>query len=193
MRHPRESSDVMQAASIEFELSINKVGGPDHVEVEGTLTSPMLDPKMHPTGKLPVHIATRRSGTNSEDGFVLDSFQLGSLLNYLCRQRSIREALEKSLAAHQEMVDPTGEPVVGDVWSWAEVLSIHLRLRDLNNPQADERLRALGFRIDEYKKYAPPPEPPQTETFVAVRLTCDWSPDHTHEVTFRNGVIVGLE
>lgn len=176
----------------EFELVIASTTGPDQVEVEAVVRSEALDRSMHPDGTVEVYIFTKRATADGKSGVVLDSFQLHSLQQYLRNQDDIRQSLERELAADQEQVDPAGEPVRGYVWSWAEVRGIELRLRDLNNPEANERLRGIGFMVDEYQKFAPPPESPATRTFFVLRLKCDWRMDHPLVAIFRDGKFVSL-
>src|SRR2546423_1994202 len=124
-----------------FEFNIRTVSGPDEVAIRGSVTSPSLDPHMHPRGKVRVFILTKRKLERGKKGFILDSFQLRSLQEYLRIQDYIRQTLERELPVDQEAVDPEGEPVRGDVWSWARVRYLDLRLRDLRNPETFKRYK----------------------------------------------------
>lgn len=183
----------MTVEPIEFELLVQETSGADWVEVEGEVTSPALDPLMHPEGKLAVRIETAGRETDGKSGFVLDSFQLRSLLDYLRLQDYVRETLDRELPLHQEVVDPEGDPVRGDVWSWARVRSLQLRSRELPTGRLVENLRSLGHSARDIKDLVPPPEPPKTRSSFVVTIDCNWDQDHGREARFRDGVFVGFD
>jgi hypothetical protein len=159
---------TMKPPSAEFELSVNEASGPpEGMEVEGVLRSVALDPGMHPDGTLEVFIATRLREGGPTGSYLLDSFHIRSLLEYLNNQSDIREVLEHALAADQEEIDPEGDPIRGEVWSWAEVESLHLRQRE-------------------------GPEEEGMKTFFELTIRCDWLTDHFLEATFRDGKFVEL-
>jgi hypothetical protein len=139
----------MQAAAVEFELSVKEAGGPSgYVELEAVLTSAALDAGMHPDGKVDVFITTVRREDGPGEGYVLDGFQVRSLREYLKKQAAIRKVLERKLAADQEEIDPEGDPIRGEVWSWAEVESLRLRRREGRKDQKTTTFFTLSVRCD---------------------------------------------
>lgn len=183
----------MEVSSPEFELTICRVTGPDEIVIRGFVTSQALDGSMHPRNRISVYILSKRSSGGRKKGLVLDSFQLESLVEYLRLQEYVRETLERELPRDQEEVDPDGEPVRGDVWSWARVRELELRLRDLHNPQTFKHLKEAGLNAEAHERELPAAEKPETRTLFVIRLECDWSPDHTLEATFRDGKFVNLQ
>jgi hypothetical protein len=116
--------------AVEYELAF--VRGYDRLEetVEADVTSPLLDPSMHPTGVLRVQFFTRSAGPKDEPGFVLNSFMLASLAAYLREQALVRELieppLEKSLGKYRASGMFRGR---GGVWSNMETLRLDLQER----------------------------------------------------------------
>jgi len=183
----------MSTVPVDFELLINEMSGNDRVELEGNLRSPSLDPAMHPKGEVTVSIATKGKTIERKSEFLLDSFQFRSLLDYLCLQNYVRQILEQELPRDQEAVDPQGDPVVGDVWSWARVRSLQLRLRDVRTPEAIDQLKNLGYSPSEIEDLIDKPESPETRSFFIVTVDCDWDQDHVLAAKFRDGQFVCLE
>jgi hypothetical protein len=151
----------------EFQILINESeDAGTEVELKGQLVSPKLDRSMHPDGKIDISIWTRGTSRDRRSGFLLDSFRLQSLLGYLEIQPFVRKILERELTKDQERVDPEGEPIRGDVWSWA-------------------RVRLLGV-------YGPDRRKPKVRTSFVVQIDCDWGVDQILEATFRDGKFVEM-
>src|SRR5689334_25389908 len=90
---------------VEYELAVVRGYDPLEETVEADVTSPLLDPAMHPTGSLRVEFFTRPAGPGDGPGFILNSFMLASLAAYLREQALVRALieppLEKSLAKYR--------------------------------------------------------------------------------------------
>ena len=94
--------------------------GPD-VGLE--VKSPHLDPALHPAGVLAVTYYEDPKDPIDRKDPQLDPFEEATIHHYLRNQASIRAKVEEALAADQEERGADhGEPVRGDVWSWAELL-----------------------------------------------------------------------
>ena len=176
-----------------FEVIIAEFWGSDRAEVVRELTSPMLDRNMHRDGKVALYIAIKAGAVGDNVGFILESFQLESLVEFLRNQAYIRETLEKELSRHQEVTDPDGEPISGDVWASARVTTLKLRSWDLRTPRAIRQLENAGRTLEEIEELLPAPEDPRTRTVFVVALECDWSLDDDVEATFRDGKFVDFD
>src|SRR5690242_11203436 len=64
-----------------------------------TLTSPLLDPRMHKNGELEVHVG-RGWTSGKTTSMHVEPFQLESLATYVRDQDGIRKALEAALDEH---------------------------------------------------------------------------------------------
>jgi hypothetical protein len=115
---------------VEYELAF--VRGHDRLDetVEADVTSPLLDPVMHPTGVLRVQFLTRPAGPKDGPGFVLNSFMLASLAAYLREQALVRALidppLEKSLGKYRAAGFFRGR---GGVWPNMKTLRLDLTER----------------------------------------------------------------
>jgi hypothetical protein len=112
---------------------LSAVGG----STGAVLRSPMLDPALHPGGSARVTFGSRRPTTEgAEEGFVLESFQMDSLAEYLRAQAHVRKTLEVELAE----LDPRPAPArsagakSAGVWRRAEVFGVSMYGRDVPSP-----------------------------------------------------------
>jgi hypothetical protein len=161
-------------------------------EYDALLTSPALDPLMHPAAKVPVIVNSQRNVADARCATRLDPFQRESLHEYLRLQQYVRETLERELPRDQEQWDPEGEPVCGDVWSWVRVH--YLEIRPLNVPEPSEvkRWSKSGLSDDEIARILAASDTPQTRSFFRITLRCDWDTEHPLEAEFRDGAFVKL-
>jgi len=175
----------------DYELNLRGVINMADELIEAELTSPALDPVMHPKGVLRVDINTDVK-KKPKPSAVLDAFHVESLAQYLRAQGDIRTTLENALTRDQREWDPDGPEVNDDVWQRAKVQSLELRRRDVVNA---ERVTAL-------KRILPPAavreelaayDPPDTRSFFTIVLECDWDDEHSVRAAFRDGQFVDLD
>lgn len=97
------------------------------------LKSPHLDPALHPDGTLRIPYYDDPKDPIDPKNPKLDAFEEATVRYYLRNQASIRKRLEDALADDQEERGADdGQPVRGDVWSWAELLYFRF---DAPNPK----------------------------------------------------------
>jgi len=75
-----------------------------------------LDPVLHPSGE--IRVLFESEAARSEDGtFLVESFQIQSLISYLMNQTSVRQTVETELSEARENWLRGWEVPAGGVWS----------------------------------------------------------------------------
>jgi hypothetical protein len=154
---------------VEYELAF--VRGYDRLEetVEADVTSPLLDPAMHPSGSLRVEVFTRPAGPKDGPGFVLNSFMLASLAAYLREQALVRQLieplLEKSLGKYRASGMFRGR---GGVWQ--NMKTLRLVLQERPEPTGRRKAKAGAARDGAAWEFEVVCRPAWDEHFSSFRL-----------------------
>jgi hypothetical protein len=163
---------------IEYELAF--VRGYDRVDetIEADLTSPLLDPAMHPAGTIRVVFFTRAAGPKGAPGFVLNSRMIESLAAYLGEQTLVRESIQPYLEKDLGVVRANGWfRGRGGVWQNMTWLRLELRERAVPAGRTKARAGAAG-------------DAARWEFDVVCRPEWD---DHYGTFRFRDGKLVHAE
>src|SRR5262245_33976297 len=97
--------------------------------VAAVLRSQSLDASMHPDGVVSVAFGSRRPASDgAETNFVLEGFQLDSLVEYVSAQAEIRKVLETELQGEWSKW-PGRKRAKGSIWQHASVGGISLYRR----------------------------------------------------------------
>jgi hypothetical protein len=159
--------------------------------MQATLVALGLSETLHLTGTATVNIYPSRERSKKR-GFVLDSFEIKSLEDYIRLQSSIVDVLESELPRDQEKWDPKGKSVRGSLWKSARVDSLELRRRDVASPDLVAELRE-SLTDDELKQELAAYDDVATISIFTVVLECDWDEEHQVRAEFRNGALLRLD
>jgi len=179
---------VMPREPIEYELRIGEDPAFEGSDYDGVLTSPLLDPTMHPDRAAAVYIVPQGGVVGSDGEAQLDPFQHASLVEYLSSQRYVRETLEREIPIDQEEWDPDGPSVRGNIWAFIEILRVVFRLRQVPKPADLEKYKArFGEDSEDFQVMLAAADTPQTRSFFTVTIKCSWDDEHRLEAEFRDG------
>lgn len=176
----------MSQRIVEFDLTILETDGGGNYDIKAQLRSPLLDAKLHPEGQIDVAMISKGRVIQSVAGFVLDSFQIQSVLDYLRMQKKVRRTLERELAKDQKSWDPEGESVRGDVWAWAKLECLKINPRHIPNPQEFKKSK-MRFSAYEIRQIMAASDTLETRSCFSVAISCDWDREHGREAVFRDG------
>jgi hypothetical protein len=157
--------------------------------VAAELISAALDPVLHPDGRVRVELSTVAPAADKAMGFVLDSFHVDSLLEYLRSQPRVRRSLDAALPRDWAEWDRKGfARRKSDHWAEAEVVSLDLRRRYVPTPEFLARLKAKGMSARDVES-----DGPDVRTAFTLTLKCNWDEEHLLRAEFRNGKLVELD
>jgi hypothetical protein len=187
-RKPRDAA----AEAIEYDLAFTSGFDPLALGAQAELTSDRLDGLMHPSGSVRVDFITRPAGPEGGPGFLLHSFQIDSMMEYLRSQAAIRLAIQGELVRDRATHGPKRRQRKDeDVWKDAEVLFLELRERSVPHPEGLARLKKSmpKLRIEDIIAHS---DKPATRSSFTVVVKVEWDDEHWRRVGFSDGKLDGV-
>ena len=142
--------------------------------VTAELRSPLLDSELIPSKSLRIEINTDPQLAD-DSGFLLDSFQIHSLHEFIGSLPFVRSTLERELPRDQEQWDPQGMSVRDDLWSAVQIQSLRLWSRR----EAISTKSLPGHAV--------------ISSFFELALDCEWDSEHIITASFCDGEFMDLD
>jgi hypothetical protein len=185
---------------IPYDLTFFADANPPLDVVRAELRSPLLDPVTHPEGSVIAHFALAFS-LGGKRRFLLDSFQVDSVVAYLQSQGHIRYTLEAELAdARASWLGVARQPDPNQVWAEARVASVSFEQRRSGSAEAlardaESKYSPLhGLTGEDIERIVAHSDKPDTWASFTVCVEVDWDEEHRARMaTFRDGAFDGFE
>jgi hypothetical protein len=185
-----------------YELSINLGDAKQRLAVGAQLSSPLLDPILHPNGIAKVIFGVSGAARKGVCSCILESFQLDSVTEYLRTQGLVRYTLETELVRSRSALIPA-EAGIGptDIWKDAKIDSV---LFDPRIVQTVQVLAPLGLRMkggilqgltgEEVDRIVSMSDKPDTWSTFTVTVEAEWRDGGRYYLaTFRDGGLAEFE
>jgi hypothetical protein len=154
------------------------------------LISPHLDSVIHPAQSATIQIPAEES-TADKTSFVLDSFQIESILDYLRAQSEIRAVLEPHLVHDRQEWGAGDSGDDDDIWQEIDFLYLAPEERRVRTAQqlADLKTAMPDVNFEQVSAEAGHPE---MRSSFTVTLKTAWDDEHERWLQFRDGKFIKM-
>ena len=176
---------------LEFRLGKSLLG----FSLVAKLTSAQLDRTLHPEGAARVMFEGRVDDQSNDAKFVVTSFQLDSLAEYLQCQAEVRRALETELG--EARANWLVEALPADpsaLWRDSYVDYLYITPRKPMSAELQERLRSGMLSEIQAEEVTTGHDQPDTRSTFSVMIKVGWDEEHgVRLILFRDGNFVKFD
>jgi hypothetical protein len=176
--------------AVPYRLTVNAKLRPVDGYVIADLGSPLLSQIMHKRDTVRLHIGTDFSTANSK-AFLLDSFHIESITEYLRSQARVQRKLNSVLKEDRNIWDVEKRFEHGDIWGQVELMYLEVDLPHIQTEESMANLKKFipNIPIEVVKEHS---DKRDTKSTFTVVLKVPWDDQHWRMVTFRDGRFDGL-